>query len=48
MRCPFCAGPIPLPPPSSPAVCVPCDRQFPLIADLGFFTYTVEVYAAEP
>ena len=48
MKCLTCGEPIPFPTYGRPAVCVPCDKRYPLIADLGWWGYTVEVYAAEP
>ena len=35
---------MPLPPKGERAICRSCHRQFYMKDDLGFFTYTVEIY----
>lgn len=48
MTCPLCLQPVALPPPHEPAVCEPCDVRFQPVADMGWFDYSVTVYALEP
>jgi len=47
VTCPICCGTVELPEPSYPAWCPTCDVFFREVAEMGWFDYSVTVYALE-
>jgi hypothetical protein len=44
MLCPYCASEIALPPRGTDAICPQCGKVYRETADLGWWSYSVEIY----